>query len=263
MGLTPHQGLGEAADPEHRIPTSLDPAPDRAAAVDEPRLTVADPSGTPTAMVLVLHGGRPVGHETVPPWSSAALRMHPLAWAIRRHRDDLTIALLRYRYRGWNGTAADPVTDARFAIRALTRRHPEIPIILVGHSMGARAALRCAGDPAVRGVLALAPWLPPDEPIEQLRGRALAVAHGTRDRTTSSTASADYARRAESIAHSVLCCQIVDGDHGMLRRASTWHHLSAQLVGALADGTDPRAVVLDLAEPDATPPAGQSDCIQL
>jgi hypothetical protein len=30
----------------------------------------------------------------------------------------------------------------------------------------------------------------------------------------------------------------------MLRRASTWHHLSAQLVGVLADGTDPRDLAL-------------------
>ena len=46
---------------------------------------------------------------------------------------------------------------------------------------------RCgrAGHASVRGVVALAPWLPGPEPVEQLAGRDLVVLHGTRDLTTS------------------------------------------------------------------------------
>ncbi|WP_438949092.1 LLM class flavin-dependent oxidoreductase, partial [Streptomyces harbinensis] len=40
----------------------------------------------------------------------------------------------------------------------LAARLGPVPVVLVGHSMGGRAALRAAGHPAVTGVVALAPW---------------------------------------------------------------------------------------------------------
>ena len=51
--------------------------------------------------------------------------------------------------------------------------------------MGARAAMRAAGHPAVSAVAGLAPWLALGEPVEQLAGRWVLVAHGTADVITS------------------------------------------------------------------------------
>jgi rhodanese-related sulfurtransferase len=42
--------------------------------------------------------------------------------------------------------------------------HPIVEVVLVGHSMGRRAALRAGGDPQVAAVCALAPWTPPSTP---------------------------------------------------------------------------------------------------
>lgn len=61
-----------------------------------------------------------------------------------------------------------------------SRRFGATPVVMLGHSLGGRAAVRSAGAAGVRGVVALAPWLPEDEPVDQLAGRALAILHGLR-----------------------------------------------------------------------------------
>ena len=93
-------------------------------------------------------------------------------------------------------------------------------MVLVGHSMGGRAALRAAGDANVRGVVALAPWLPGTEPVEQLAGRDLVVLHGTRDLTTSQRASAGFVERAAPFARRTACLQAPWSGHGMLARVA-------------------------------------------
>ncbi|MGR4852480.1 alpha/beta fold hydrolase [Streptomyces sp. LARHCF252] len=60
------------------------------------------------------------------------------------------------RSRGGSGHAR----DARRALGELARRAGDVPVVLVGHSMGGRAALRAADAPQVRAVPALAPWCP-------------------------------------------------------------------------------------------------------
>lgn len=200
------------------------------------RLTrdVADPR----AAVLLLHGGRADGLEPVPAWDPAALRMRPFARAIRRAtaaRGRLLLGSVVYRYRGWNGTRADPARDAERALAELTRLHPEVPVVLVGHSMGGRAALRAAAHPRVSGVLALAPWCPPGEPVAQLRGRTVLILHGDRDRVTDPQGAADLARRAGEAGARARLALIDGGEHAMLRRAATWHRLAATAVAALLD----------------------------
>ena len=96
--------------------------------------------------------------------------MHPFARDLAALGDDLAVAQLRYRLRGWNDTGDDALADVAFALDTLDARYGGVPIVLVGHSMGGRAALRSAGHPTVRGVVALAPWLPGTEPVEQLAG---------------------------------------------------------------------------------------------
>lgn len=190
----------------------------------------------PRAVTVVLHGGRADSYDSVTGRRLAALRMRPFADAIRRRSPDVAVWLLRYRYRGWNAPYAHPVEDVGFALTEAERRHGSTPVVLVGHSMGGRAALRAAAHPLVRGVAALAPWLPGREPVEQLAGRRLMVVHGDRDRTTSPAASALFAQRAARVADGVLLVRVTGDGHGMLRRARTWHGLTAGFVAATLTG---------------------------
>jgi dienelactone hydrolase len=101
--------------------------------------------------------------------------------------------------------------------------------------MGGRAALRSAGRADVRGVVALAPWLPGQEPVAQLAGRDVVVLHGTRDLTTSPRASARFVARALPVSRRAVCLHVPWSGHGMVLRASTWHRLTAAFVAAVVD----------------------------
>ena len=204
-------------------------------AVPEPYLQLPQRSTPPRVAVLVLHGGKAKSREPVDPGQLTVRRMQPFVRDLAALGDDLAVAALRYRIRGWNGTGDDALADVAFALDALDARYGAVPTVLVGHSMGGRAALRAAGHPTVRGVVALAPWLPGAEPVEQLAGRDLVVLHGTRDRTTSPRASARFVSRALPFARRAECLQVPWSGHGMLLRASTWHRLTAAFVAAIAD----------------------------
>jgi pimeloyl-ACP methyl ester carboxylesterase len=211
----------------------------------EPFLDLPARATPPRAAVLVLHGGKARSRGLVEPGQLAVRRMHPFARELAALGDDLAVAQLRYRMRGWNDTGADAHADVAFALDAIDARYGGVPTVLVGHSMGGRAALRAAGRPTVRGVVALAPWLPGTEPVEQLAGRDLVVLHGTRDRTTSPRASARFVARAAPLARRAACLHVPWSGHGMLLRASTWHRITAAFVAATVDDspfTDPLEV---------------------
>ncbi len=186
------------------------------------------PPGRTDAVVLVLHGGREHGHEPVRRHNLAYLRMVPVARALRA--PGVEVWLLRYRKRGWNAPTLDPVRDAGWALDRITELHPGRPVVLVGHSMGARAAIRVAGHPAVWAVCALAPWLEPDEPFEQLMGRSLLIAHGDRERMTDPRKSLWFARQAKTVTADVARFSVVGDGHAMLRRAGDWTRLVVDFV---------------------------------
>ncbi|MGW0945680.1 alpha/beta hydrolase [Streptomyces sp. NPDC002623] len=192
------------------------------------------PVGPPGAAVVVLHGGRERGRQPSRAWHAAALRMRPVlrAAVAATDRRDVLVAEVRYRYRGWNATA-DPVHDTARALDELRRLAGEVPVTLVGHSMGGRAALRAAADPAVHGVLALAPWCPPDEPVAHLGGTRIVVLHGDRDRVTDPGDSAAYVRRARGTAAQAGLVLVRRGDHAMLRRGGDWHRATGAIVAQL------------------------------
>ena len=103
--------------------------------------------------------------------------------------------------------------------------------MLVGHSMGGRAALRAADEPGVVGLVGLAPWVTPNEPYKQVVGRRLLVVHGTRDRTTSAKNSKALvdAVRDESGSDATFV-HLRGTGHGMLRRVAIWNDLTADFV---------------------------------
>lgn len=182
----------------------------------------------PTGVALLLHGGRSRSHEPARTSQLTYLRMVPFARDLARHgrAHGLLVAQLRYRFRGWNG--GDPVADTRWALDRL-RRHG-VPVVLVGHSMGGRAALHAADDPAVTGVCALAPWTEPGEPVAQLAGKSLLIAHGDRERWTDPRLSYEYAVRAKAVTDDVCRFDVLGDGHAMLRRAREWTRLVRSFV---------------------------------
>ncbi|MEU9027195.1 alpha/beta fold hydrolase [Streptomyces sp. NPDC048383] len=191
----------------------------------------------PDCAVLLLHGGRAEGLAPPPRVGLPSLRMRPFAAAVLRagRAERILVGDVRYRHRGWNGDRADPVEDARRALRELRRSAGPIPVVLIGHSMGARAALRVADEADVRGVVGLAPWCPPGEPVAHLRDTPIVLLHDEADRVTRAEDTWAYLRRARARGTPAEGIAMPYGSHAMLRDARTWHRTATAAALALLD----------------------------
>lgn len=205
----------------------------------EPVLEVSEPAGEVRAVALVLHGGRARGTGPVRARQLAVVRMAPFAASLRSAGHGLAVARLRYLVRGWNGTSRSPVPDVEWALDRLAARFPNVPVGMVGHSMGGRAAVYAADHPSVRAIVGLAPWIETGDPYSQIEGRSLLVAHGALDRMTSPSASAAWTKRARTVAKSAGYVSIRHERHAMLRRAGLWHALTTSYVLAVLCGVPP------------------------
>src|SRR3954466_10367394 len=127
---TPSAGRVESEEPRSADPPGVD-VPDSL-----PRL---DPVGSqparPTAVAVVAHGGSANATDSGGRRRLSYWRMVPFARALAR-TEGLAVLMLRYRLRGWNGSARDAARDAEEMLVALHERHPGVPAALVGHSMG-------------------------------------------------------------------------------------------------------------------------------
>jgi dienelactone hydrolase len=197
-----------------------------------PALELSLPASGVRAVALVLPGGRVDSLDPTGPRQLAGVRMRPFAAALRRSgaAKGLAVGIVRYRYRGWNGDDMSPVADTRWALDDVRHRHGDVGVALIGHSMGGRTALRVADDPSVRGVAAMAPWLPRDEPVSQLAGRDILIAHGDLDRVTSPRGSRRYADRARDVARTVEYVTVHGDTHAMLFRFAAWHRLTTRFI---------------------------------
>jgi pimeloyl-ACP methyl ester carboxylesterase len=170
---------------------------------------------SPEGVVVVLHGGGSRGDRVmVSPTQLSVLRMIPTARAVARAgRGRLAVYRLLNRYRGWDGEHT-PVADADWAMDRLCDRFPDVPVGLVGHSLGGRAALLAGDHEAVRSIVALNPWVYPDDDAD-LSGRRVLVVHGLRDRVAS-PARAQVVVRNLSRTASVEFVPVPEGKHGMV-----------------------------------------------
>jgi hypothetical protein len=198
-----------------------------------PALVTVAPRSPARGVALIAHGGRSKGTARDSNLRTPALRMFPFLADLARAggRGGLAVAQLRYRVVGYND--GDPVRDLEWALNELWGRFGA-PVCLVGHSMGARAALRAAGHHSVQAVAGLAAWCPPEEPVAQLAGRTVMLVHGSRDRVTDPAGSLHLGRRARGTAARIARFEVAGAGHAMLERLPLWQALTRRFVlGAL------------------------------
>ncbi|MFE6683804.1 alpha/beta hydrolase family protein [Streptomyces sp. NPDC057729] len=219
-------------------------------------------AGAPTAVsgvVLLLPDGEADSHRRPSPLSYA-LQL-PLARTLARagQEDGLAAHVVRYSCRGWNATDAQLAADARWAVDEVVRRYGDVPVCLVGHGMGGRAALRAGGHAAVGSVLAMAPWLPEDardepEPVKHLLGRHVLLVHGTNDARTDPELSFRLAERAKKANRDTCRFEVHSDGHGLRQHRAEVAALVTDFVrGSLFDRAYARPVADALAAP---PPLG-------
>lgn len=207
---------------------------------NEPRLIAVSTPKRPEGVVIVLHGGASrQGSPAVSPTQLSVLRMVPIAKAMARAgRRQLAVYRLLNSSRGWDASNT-PLRDTRWAIdRVAEDLGGVLPIALIGHSLGGRAAILGSVHPAVSSIVALNPWLYPHDGDGDHSGRRFLFVHGDADRIADPRRSADVARRIARSA-AVGYVSVSGGKHAMLRRHGTFTRLAVDFTTSTMLGTAP------------------------
>lgn len=206
----------------------------------QPRLIEVSSPDDPVGAVLVLHGGASRRENMmVSPTQLSVIRMIPIARRIARTgAEQLAVFRLLNSRRGWD-TRHTPVRDVHWALAQLRERFaPEIPVCLVGHSLGGRAALLAAGEPVVVSAVALAPWVLPSDATPGIDGKPILILHGDRDRVASPTRSAQLAQRMSHRAR-VDYVVVPGASHAMLRHHEAFSRPAADFALASLREAEP------------------------
>lgn len=194
------------------------------------------PADPVKAIILVLHGGKPESNAPSRPWHLSSIRMRPFTRALARlgRSRGVAVAQLRYRVRGWNGGSQSPVTDSVWALQELKAQFGPLPVVVLAHSMGARAAAHVAVRPEVVGVVGLAPWWPDQDGRAFRPGQKLLVLHGISDRWTDPAESRRQVGVASANGAEARWLPM-PGGHFMLRRPWRWQQKAARRAISWAD----------------------------
>ena len=131
--------------------------------------------------------------------------------------------------RGWDSRHT-PVHDVHWALEQIADRFGvDCPTCLVGHSLGGRAAILSVNQRSVRGAVALAAWVYPDDVPLGIEGRPILMVHGDRDRVASPDRAAALARRLASVTE-VKFVLVPAGKHAMLRHHARFENPAAGFV---------------------------------
>jgi alpha-beta hydrolase superfamily lysophospholipase len=196
----------------------------------------------PHGVVLLLHGASRPGPTPASRWGASALRMLPVAAAtVWAGRGRVSVLRLVHGNRGWGSGASSADAAARWALEQIRHLHPGVPVAVIGHSLGARAALHVADAPAVAVVVGLAPWITPTEPARLLTRQRVVLLHGSDDRTTSPAATATLVHHAQGIAASATLVRYAGQGHTLLGHGDAAGRLAAHVAVSVLtrDGTPP------------------------
>ena len=190
-------------------------------------------------MVLVLHGGasRP-GRPEVSPTQLSVLRMVPVAQRLARAGGGrLAVHRLLNSYRGWDSTHT-PLDDVAWALGRLREQHGDVPVGLVGHSLGGRAALLAGEQDGVRSIVALNPWVYASDQAD-LAGRRVLFVHGSEDRVADPRRATTVAR-ALARTTEVGFVTVPGGRHAMLRHGGVFERAASEFAVATLLDEAPR-----------------------
>lgn len=199
-------------------------------------IDTAVPAGA-EGVVIVLHGGASRTQGTrVSPAQLSVVRMIPIAQRVARTgRGRLAVFRLLNSVRGWDASPT-PLDDARWALEQVRQRLGDLPVCLIGHSLGGRAAILSSAEPAVHSVIALAPWVYPQDGRVQATGRRILIVHGTDDRVAS-PARAEAAARLLRTSAQVSLVWVEGGKHSMLSHRDEFDGLAADFAAATLLGS--------------------------
>lgn len=209
----------------------------------QPHLNRMDPSGPTLGVVLMLHGGAVLGTRPVDRRSGAYRRsglmrnsiagsILPTGWSVN---------LLRFGIKGWNhepDQVAPPVQDARWALEQIKKTYGDVPVILVGHSMGGRTAIHVSDDENVIGVVALAPWCERTDPVAGLVDKQLIAMHGQRDRVTNPLHTQKFLDRAAQAGARTTFIDMGPVGHYLIRRVWRWNDYTVRSVNSIAQSAN-------------------------
>jgi len=202
-----------------------------------PRIDFVQAPDGASDLVVVAHGGDEQSSSPAADWRPALLRVLRFAEVAREVVPKAAVGIARYRVSGWNGPVADPAVDLHAILEQ--QRAAFARVALIGHSLGARAVLRCSGHPGVVGSLALSPWVPDDEPPLASRQPPVVLVTGTSDSTTPASESRRFVAASRIAGAQVGYIEIDGGGHSFLTRSREANELVRGFLRHALGGGDP------------------------